>query len=80
MGGNGTIGGGKSLLVDIDIKDKAQKTKGKWYLEDSDVEYPFLMTFDFPAKANVNGKTVTLQVDSKTDKVVIDWKYIGPRS
>lgn len=73
MGGNGTIGGGRSLVIDLNIKNKAKKKKGKWTLADSDVEYPFTLEFKFPPTATIVGKKATLSVNNGSDKVKVKW-------
>jgi hypothetical protein len=72
MGGNGTIGGGRSLVIDLNIK-KGKKRKGKWTLADSDVEYPFTLEFKFPSTTSIVGKKATLSVNNSSDKVKVKW-------
>ncbi|MGH9603679.1 MAG: hypothetical protein ACRD24_14970 [Terriglobales bacterium] len=82
MGGNGTIGGGKSLKVDITISDRHGNPKSSWVLDDSETgpgtgpnpTYPFDLVFVFPANAQTNGNTVTVPIKSKTDQVKVRWK------
>ena len=77
MPGSGTIGGGKSCLLDIDIKNQQGGNKPKWYQEDTDVQYPFTITFTFS-----DGTSKAVVISSKQDKVKIkwDWKWADPRS
>jgi hypothetical protein len=75
MGGNGTIGGGRSLKLDVDIEDNARPpvNKGKWLLEDSDVVYPFTLEFEFPRGTSIVNDKVTLTINSNRDKVKVRW-------
>lgn len=70
MPGSGTIGGGKSCVLDIDIKDQKGGNKPKWSGDDSDVSYPFTITFSFP-----DGTSKDAVINSKNDKVKIKWDW-----
>ena len=77
MGGNGTIGGGKSCkarFVVGEVVGKRHIEKDHWSCDDDDMSYPFDITFKFTPGTTIkpNGEVV-VTVNGKNDKVDISW-------
>ena len=68
MGGNGTIGGGKSCKARFFVTDPKGRQKDYWDCHDDDVDYPFNVTVDFP-----DGTSTTATIKDKKDQVRISW-------
>ncbi len=68
MGGNGTIGGGKSFLLHVNTEDKTKKAKSAVEASDEDVTYPFTIYFTFP-----DGTKKDAVINSKQDQVTFNW-------
>ncbi len=68
MGGNGTLGGGRSLAAHFTVWDKNRAQKDKWDCVDNDMNYPFDVILTLPSKDKI---TVTIR--SEQDKITVDW-------
>ncbi|MGH9509261.1 MAG: hypothetical protein ACRD2Q_03925 [Terriglobales bacterium] len=77
MGGDGTIGGGKSckarFYVYDDFGPRKRAQKDYWCCDDDGVSYPFYITIDFP-----DGTWAYTQINEKDQWVRISWEQARP--
>lgn len=82
MGGDGTIGGGRSMMIDINTKTRGGGAGPHWLLDDPETgpgtgptpSYPFTLTFTFPPGTPMIGNTVTMTIRNRGDRVGVSWR------
>ncbi len=78
MPGSGDIGGGGSVLLNFNVRDRKGRQKGKWTIDDADSKIGQKISIKFHPKAEFtwNARTKTVTGKIKRGKIVeFRWGY-----